>query len=364
MLKYHGHNLIRSGFIGTVLIALIIAVGLQPQGLISMATDIRYEALFADAGGLGVDNDVTVSGMKVGKVTNIGLRNGDALVSFTIFGRVRLGSDTTAHIRTGTILGQRVLTLEPRGGGRMRSLDLIPISRTSSPYSLSEALGNLTSNVAGTSTETLNQSLDTLSETIDRIAPELGPTFDNLSRLSQSINDRNKSLDELLANARKVTGIFSDRSQQINSLILNSNDLLDVLVVRRHVIVDLLARISAVGRQVSAVVHDNEKDLGPALQKLNSVTAMLEKSRDNIAKILPLFANYETSAGETVSSGFFYQAMAANLLPAQLLQPFLDYAFGFRRGNGNGQPPDTAGPRAEFPFPWNGIPQRWSPGPP
>lgn len=364
MLKYRGHNLIRSGFIGTVLIALIIAVGLEPQRLISMATDIRYEALFADAGGLSVDNDVTVSGIKVGQVTNIGLRNGDARVSFTIFGRVRLGSDTTAHIRTGTILGQRVLTLESRGSGRMRSLDLIPISRTSSPYSLSEALGNLTSNVAATSTETLNQSLDTLSDTIDRIAPELGPTFDNLSRLSQSINDRNKSLDELLANAKTVTGIFSDRSQQINSLILNSNDLLDVLVVRRHIIVDLLARISSVARQASAVIHDNEKDLQPALQKLNSVTAMLEKSRDNIAKILPLFANYETTAGETVSSGFYYQAMAANLLPGQLLQPFLDYAFGFRRGNGNGQPPDTAGPRAEFPFPNNGIPQRWSPGPP
>ena len=364
MLKYRGHNLIRSGFIGTVLIALIIAVGLEPQRLISMATDIRYEALFADAGGLSVDNDVTVSGIKVGQVTNIGLRNGDARVSFTIFGRVRLGSDTTAHIRTGTILGQRVLTLESRGSGRMRSLDLIPISRTSSPYSLSEALGNLTSNVAATSTETLNQSLDTLSDTIDRIAPELGPTFDNLSRLSQSINDRNKSLDELLANAKTVTGIFSDRSQQINSLILNSNDLLDVLVVRRHIIVDLLARISSVARQASAVIHDNEKDLQPALQKLNSVTAMLEKSRDNIAKILPLFANYETTAGETVSSGFYYQAMAANLLPAQLLQPFLDYAFGFRRGNGNGQPPDTAGPRAEFPFPWNGVPQRWSPRPP
>jgi phospholipid/cholesterol/gamma-HCH transport system substrate-binding protein len=238
----------------------------------------------------------------------------------------------------------------------MRFLDLIPISRTSAPYSLSDALGELTSNVAATKTETLNRSLDTLSETIDRVAPQLGPTFDNLSRLSQSINDRNQSLDELLDNARKVTGIFSDRSQQVNSLILNTNDLLDVLAERRQAIVDLLARISAVAREVSGVVHDNEKDLEPALRKLNSVTAMLEKSRDNIAQILPMFAKYETVAGETVSSGFYYQAMAANLMPGELLQPFLDYAFGFRRGTGNGQPPDNAGPRAEFPWPRNGIP--------
>ena len=35
---------------------------------------------------------------------------------------------------------------------------------------------------------------------------------------------------------------------------------------------------------------------------------------------------------------------------------FLDYALGYRRGVNAGQPPDTAGPRAEFPFPYNGIP--------
>ena len=38
------------------------------------------------------------------------------------------------------------------------------------------------------------------------------------------------------------------------------------------------------------------------------------------------------------------------------INPFLDYAFGFRRGENAGRPPDSAGPRAEFPLPFNGIP--------
>ena len=52
----------------------------------------------------------------------------------------------------------------------------------------------------------------------------------------------------------------------------------------------------------------------------------------------------------------------ANLNPAQTIQPFFDYALGFRRGTDAGQPPDNAGPRAEIPFPYNGVPQpyeRW-----
>ena len=52
-----------------------------------------------------------------------------------------------------------------------------------------------------------------------------------------------------------------------------------------------------------------------------------------------------------------YQRARPNLaLPQVLLQPFMDYAFGFRRGVNAGQPADNAGPRAELPLPYNGIP--------
>ena len=120
MLKYRGSSLVRAGFIGVVLIVLVIAVGLQPDRLMQWATALRYQALFAEAGGLAVGNDVTVSGIKVGSVSSMSLDNGDALVDFTIDGKYALGSDTTAHIRTGTLLGERVLTLESAGSGTLR----------------------------------------------------------------------------------------------------------------------------------------------------------------------------------------------------------------------------------------------------
>jgi len=357
MLKYRGNNLIRVGFIGVVLGVLVIAVGLAPERLVSMATSLRYQALFSDAGGLTTGNDVTVSGMKVGTVSDISLRHGDALVRFTVSGTVRLGSQTTAHIATGSALGQRVLILKPAGADRIRSTDPIPVSRTSSPYSLTEAVSELTTNVAATDTASLNQSLDALSEAIDQIAPQLGPTFDGLTRLSRTLNGRNETLSDLLEHASNVTGILSGRSQQVNTLILNANDLLSVLVDRRNEIATLLANTSAVARQLSGLVADHEEELAPTLDKLNSVTAMLQANRDNIAKALPGLAKYQLTLGETVANGPYYNAFVPNLLPGQMLQPFLDYAFGFRRGTDAGQPPDNAGPRAEFPWPRNGIPQ-------
>ena len=365
MLKYRGRHLIRAGLIGAVLIVLVIAVGLAPERLVAGATAVRYQAQFADAGGVAAGNDVTISGIKVGRVSSVALDGRNALVTFTIDGSVALGSDTTAHIRTGTLLGERVVTLESKGDGSLHPRDVIPLSRTASPYSLTEAVSELTTNTAGTDTASLNQSLDTLSTTLDQVAPQLGPAFDGLTRLSRAINDRDDTLGELLENGADVTEILSDRSEQVNTLILNANDLVTVLSARRHAIVELLAHTSAMSRQLSGLIADNERELAPTLEKLNRVTEVLEKNRDNIAKALPGLAKFQITLGETIGNGPYYQAYIPNIVFGQLLQPFFDYAFGFRRGVNAGQPPDNAGPRAELPFPYNGIPmphEQWRPG--
>ena len=132
-------------------------------------------------------------------------------------------------------------------------------------------------------------------------------------------------------------------------------DLIGALAQRRQAIVDLLANTTALSRQLSKLIADNEKQLAPALERLNSVTAMLEKNRDNIGKALPGLAKYQITQGETVANGYYYSAFVPDLFVPQLLQPFFDYYFGFRRGATPGQPPGNAGPRAEFPLPYNGI---------
>ena len=363
MLRYRGSALIRSGFIGLVLILLVITVGLQPQRLLTWATSVRHQALFTEAAGLAPGNDVVVSGVNVGSVSDVALDRGRALVTFMVSGKVRLGSDTTAHIRTSTVLGQRVLTLESDGKGTAwPTTEVIPVSRTGSPFSLTDAVSQFTANTRDTDTAALNQSLDTLSTTLNRLSPQLGPTFEGVSRISRALNDRNESLAALLKSAAEVTGILGQRSQQVNTLILNANELLGVLETRRAALVNLLANTSALAQQLSGLVADNEADLAPALEKLNSVTAMLQRNNDNIGKAMAGLAKFQLTQAEAVNNGFFYNAFVANLNPAQTLQPFFDYALGFRRGVNAGQPPDNAGPRAEIPFPYNGVPQpyeRW-----
>jgi phospholipid/cholesterol/gamma-HCH transport system substrate-binding protein len=349
MLKYRNASLARAGFLGVVLMLLVVAVALQPERLVSWATAIRYHAEFAEAGGLRSGDEVKVSGIKVGTVTHVALGDRGAVVTFAVDSTVPLGDQTTAHIRTGSLLGARIVTLEPAGRGALRPGDPIPLSRTGSPYSLNEAVNDLTTNIAATDTAALNQSLDTLSATLDQISPQLGPTFEGVTRLSRSLNSRSDTLAELLNNAGAVTRVLADRSQQVNTLILNGNDLLAVLVERRDAISALLANTAAVAKNLTGLVADNEAKLAPTLDRLNAVTAMLEKNRDSLSRALPGLKKFERTTSEAVSNGPYYSAYVPNLAPPEFLQPFIDYAFGFRANDPNL-------PRALFPWPRNGIP--------
>lgn len=355
MIKYRGKRLVRTGFMGLTLIILIIAIGLQPERLVAWATSIRHTAIFTEAAGLQEGNDVKISGVTVGTVTDVSLDHGKARVDFTVDSTVSLGAQTTAHIRTGSLLGERMVTLESAGSNVLRANDIIPVARTSSPYSLTDAVGDLTTNVAGTDTRSLNHSLDVLADTIDQIAPQLGSTFDGLIRISSTLNARDETVTDLLKHTGDVTSILAQRSDQVNTMILNANDLTDVLVQRRQAIIELLAGTSALAQHLAGLVTDNEKELAPTLDKLNTVTEVLVRNRDNLAKALPGLAKYESGLSEIVASGPYYTGYIPNLTQGVLLQPFLDYAFGFRRGTNPG--PDSAGPRAEVPFPRNGIPQ-------
>ena len=116
----------------------------------------------------------------------------------------------------------------------------------------------------------------------------------------------------------------------MNTLFLNANDLMAVLSDRRYAIVELLSHTSALSKQLSGLIHDNEHELAPTLDKLNAVTAVLENNRDNIAKALPGLAKFQTTLGETIGNGpvlpgvrpqYHYQRTAAALLRLRVRVP-------------------------------------------
>ena len=313
------------GGIGLGLTAAVVLGALNYNKLPFLNSGKTYSAYFAEAGGLNPEEPVQVSGMKVGQVSSVDLDGPRVLVTFKVDSGVHLGERTEAAIKTKTLLGAKFLEVTPRGDGNLSGT--IPEDRTTSPYQLPDALGDLTTTISGLNTEQLSNSLATLADTFSQTPPDLKVAVQGLARFSQTLNERDQQLRSLLEHARKFSDVLGKRSDEIASLVADTNALLFQLSTQSAALEHISGNITAVSKQLKAFIGDNRDTLKPALDKLNGVLTMVNNHKDDLQKSLKYLNQYAMSLGESVGSGPFFKAYLANLAPGQFIQPFIDAAF-------------------------------------
>jgi phospholipid/cholesterol/gamma-HCH transport system substrate-binding protein len=325
MKPFSERNLLVIGAIGLAITVAIVLGALNYEKLPFINQGKEYSAYFADAGGLMNDAGVQVSGFEVGKVQSIELDGTRVLIKFTVDKNIRLGDRTEAAIKTKGLLGTKILEVTSRGDGRQDGT--IPLERTTSPYQLPDALGELATTISGLNTNQLSDSLRVLSTTFADTPPELKIAIEGVSRFSQTLNERDAQLRGLLTNADKATTVLAERSNQVVSLIGNTNALLAELQNQSAAVDQISGNISALSQQLQGFIGENRATMKPALDKLNGVLTMLDNRKERLQKSLHLLTQYSMSLGESVASGPFFKTYVANLLPGQFLQPFIDAAF-------------------------------------
>ncbi len=303
---------IRAGTFGLVIVACVVMVAFGYTGLPFYPQGKSYEAYFADAGGISPGNDVNVSGIAVGKVSEVALAGDVAKVTFTVDRKVRLGDQTLASIKTDTVLGERSLAVTPKGSGSVTS---IPVGRTTVPYTLNMALQDLGQNSSDLDKGQLTQALGVLTDSLRDATPELRRTLDGVAALSRSINANDEALGQLLARANSVTKVLADRAGQVNQLVNDGNMLFAALDERRGALSSLIAGIDDVSQQLSGFVADNRREFGPALRKLNLVLDNLLERREHISEALRRLPPYATALGESVGSGPGFSVNLPNAVP-------------------------------------------------
>ncbi|APA95395.1 MCE family protein [Nocardia seriolae] len=304
--------LINYGIIGIVLASTISLASLQFDRLPFVRSGAEYSALFADAGGLLPGDQVQVAGVKSGRVQQVQLDGAKVKVRFTLDEGIPLGNKTTAAIKTNTVLGRKSLEVTPEGDGTMRGDSTIPLERTTSPYSLNDALGDLSNTVKGLDMDQVNKTLDALSDTFKDTPAPLRSALDGITALSRSINTRDQALTDLLGKAQSVTKVLADRASEINTLLVDGNSLLGELDARKAALGQLITYVNGLAKQLTGFVNDNEAQLKPTLDKLNSVLGVLQRNKQNLSDALDALGPYAGALGEQVGSGPYFQAYIVN----------------------------------------------------
>ena len=344
---------------GIILLVIAIGVGQSFASVPMLFATPTYYAQFSDTGGLNKSDRVRIAGVDVGKVRSMTIDGDKVVIGFGLDG-TQIGKGTRASIRTDTILGRRDIELEPRGSDPLRPNGVLPLGQTTTPYQIYDAFFDVTKAASGWDTQTVKKSLNVLSETIDQTYPHLSAALDGVARFSDTIGKRDDQIKQLLANANKIAGILGSRSSQVNQLLVNAQSLLGAINERNYAVSMLLERVSQFSDQVKGFIDDNP-NLNRVLEQLRTISDVLKDRRGDLMTTLTTVAKFVASLGEAVASGPYFKVMLVNLVPYQILQPFVDAAFKKRGIDPEKFWGDAGLPSYQFPDP-NG--QRFSNGAP
>ena len=318
-------NRLHIGLMGIVVLLLVLGVGQSITSVPLLFARPAYYGQFTDTGGLNKGDKVRIAGLDVGKVEDLKI-DGDHIVMKFSIGTNTIGTESRLAIRTDTILGKKVLEIEARGNQQLRPGDTLPLGQSTTPYQIYDAFFDVTKAATGWDIDTVKQSLHVLSQTIDQTYPNLSAALDGVAKFSDTIGKRDEEIKHLLAQANQVASILGDRSDQVDRLLVNAKTLLAAFNERGRAIDALLGNVAAFSEQVKGLINDNP-NLNHVLEQLHTVSDILVQRKDDVAAGFVEVGKFLPSLNESIGSGPFFKVVLHNLIPGQILQPFVDAAF-------------------------------------
>ncbi|GIH21236.1 MCE family protein [Rugosimonospora africana] len=319
MKPFRERNPIVIGAIGLVVLAGLVFAAFHAEDLPVIGGGTTYRAAFRDASGLAPGNEVRVAGVKVGKVSSIGLAQGPGGAYVRVQFRVdeddlHLGTDTEATIQIKTVLGQKFLALAPAGTKRLKAGAQIPLNHTASPFDVVQAVNGLAGTLQQIDTDQLAQAFTALSQTFADTPADVQTSLSGLSRLTQSISSRDDQLRTLLGHANGVTSVLAQRDDQLRALVRDGNLLLQEVSQRRDAIHDLLVTTNELATQISGLVADNRTKLAPALSQLRQVLATLQADSGKLSDTLKNMAPFIDAFTNVLGNGRWFDSWLNGLL--------------------------------------------------
>ncbi|WP_454198590.1 MCE family protein [Nocardia sp. Marseille-Q1738] len=305
------------GVLGIAIVLLVTVSAFFLDRLPIIGAGTKYTAEFTEAAGLKRGNEVRIAGVKVGSVSDVRLDGDRVVVDF----RTRdawIGNETTASIQIKTLLGQKYLALDPRGSKPADPDTRIPLSRTVSPYDVVDAFTDAARTIDQIDTAQLATSMRVLSEAFETTPPEIRGSIDGVARLSETLAKRDQELKKLFAATRQTTQILADRNAEFERLLASGGQLLAELNIRQRSIAQLLDGAKTVSAELTALVHDNEEQIGPALTNLRASIDLLNANQQNISKTLELAAPFYGLYANVLGTGRWFDAVIVNLIPPAL----------------------------------------------
>ncbi|AHH19563.1 Mce family protein MceB [Nocardia nova SH22a] len=235
-----------------------------------------YTALFTDANGLRLGDDVRLYGVQVGKVRDVDLQGPLARVKFTVTQGHPLYTETKVAVRYQNLTGFRYLEIQQpdRPGARRGPASSFDTAHTVPAFDITTLFNGLQPVLAQLSPDDLNQFASSMLAVVQGDGNGIGPALDAIDKLSRYASDRQQVLSILVGNFAQVAAHMAGKSGNAMQLMTNLTDLFVTITDKLPGLVQFAMEIPPMLRplldllDVLGVTGEKNRDLDALLHRV------------------------------------------------------------------------------------------------
>ncbi|MGI8677793.1 MAG: MCE family protein [Jatrophihabitans sp.] len=249
-------QLVIFGVISVLIIAYTLfgVIGINPT-----ATPITVTMQLPTGGGIFEGSEVAYRGVGVGKVDTVDLKRAGVTVSLSIDEGTKIPLDSVAHVYDLSVVGEQYVDLVPRrtSGPSMKSGDVIPVERTTTPVSTPTVLLDVERLVNSIDPADIRTVSTELASAFAGSGAQLRQILDSGGILVQQLAHSKTAMVDLLHNGRIVLDTAAAHSQDFKTFADSLQALTATLKSSTPAIEKIIEQGPSTTRLVDEIISEN-----------------------------------------------------------------------------------------------------------
>lgn len=257
-------------FVSLGIFAILLTIMLL--GNYSLTSKYKVNTYFEDASGLPKKAKVKISGVDIGNIKEISLKDGKAKIILVINRDIKLYADAKAKIVSMGIIGTKYIDIFPGtpSNKQIRDGDTIASEET-------QALENMIGGVV----DQINKILSNVSGGINEdFFKNLSDTVSNLKKVSQTIANKEKEIGQVIDNFKNF-----------------SSDLYEITSKNKDDIRDIVAQLHKVSEKIDQIVTKINEGDGTIAALIND-KKMAEELKETVTEVKTTVKQLQTFTGK------------------------------------------------------------------
>ena len=261
-----------------VAILVVLLTLFWVKGFSVSLSEQSYEVYFPKVSGINEGDQVSVNGVRKGKIDKIELAGDSVKIRFNIDKTIKLRNDYNIYIAATELTGGKVLYIEP---GKS-SVEVAP--------------GQALHGTPGADFSTLMNSVQDITDNVKTLLGEFKKSNDNLNNVLANVNDIVGD-GNMKSNLKTTLSNLSLSSQNLNQLVSES----------RNGISGLTSRLGKTVDNVDIVIGDNSKELKNTLNEIQTLTTSVDTLVSNLNLVVLDINNKNKGIGKFISDDKFFE---------------------------------------------------------